>query len=135
MIRNILFDMGQVLIRFDRQLFLDRLDIREDEKRLLLREVFLSVEWVQMDRGTKNEATALESMCRRLPAHLHPAAEALVCHWDEPMLPVDGMYALVEELNEKGLETCFRESDGQHNWEYWDEWLPVMIRYCVKGEA
>ena len=49
--------MGQVLIRFDRQLFLDRLDIREEEKQLLLREVFLSVEWVQMDRGTLREET------------------------------------------------------------------------------
>lgn len=51
----------------------------------------------------------------------------------------DGFYKgaklFADFVKEKGLETCFRESDGQHNWEYWDEWLPVMIRYCVKGEV
>ena len=44
MIKNILFDMGNVLIHFDRRVFLDRLDVSEADKQLLLREVFLSVE-------------------------------------------------------------------------------------------
>ena len=43
MIKNILFDMGNVLIHFDRKAFLDRLDISEEDKQLLMREVFLSV--------------------------------------------------------------------------------------------
>ena len=51
MIRNILFDMGNVLIYFDRNLFMDRLGVSEEDKKLLMREVFLSVEWVCMDRG------------------------------------------------------------------------------------
>ena len=36
MIRNILFDMGNVLIHFDRKVFLDRLEVSEEEKQLLL---------------------------------------------------------------------------------------------------
>lgn len=119
MIRNILFDMGQVLIRFDRKLFLDRLDISEGEKQLLLREVFLSVEWVQMDRGTKNEATALESIYRRLPEHLHAAAETLACHWDEPMLPIDGIYELVEELKGNGYGIYLLSNASLRQHEYW----------------
>ena len=58
MIRNILFDMGNVLLRFDRQVFLNRLDVSEADKQLLLQEVFLSREWVEMDRGTLREETA-----------------------------------------------------------------------------
>ena len=98
MIRNILFDMGNVLIRFDRKLFLDRLEVSEEDKTILLREVFANVEWAQMDRGSKTEETALQSMCRRLPQRLHAAAEILTLHWDEPLIPIDGMYELVEEL-------------------------------------
>ena len=64
MIKNILFDMGNVLIRFDRNYFLDRLGICEEDKQLLMREVFLSVEWVQMDRGNLCEETAAASCCR-----------------------------------------------------------------------
>ena len=98
MIRNILFDMGNVLIRFDRKLFLDRLELSEEDKALLLREVFANVEWAQMDRGSKTEATAWESACKRLPARLHLAAKQLFFRWDEPLIPIEGMYELVEEL-------------------------------------
>lgn len=119
MVKNILFDMGNVLIRFDRNLFLDRLDLSESDRRLLLREVFLSVEWVQMDRGTKTEATALESMCRRLPEHLHAAAEELVFRWDVPILPVEGMYELVEELKEKGFGIYLLSNASVRQHDYW----------------
>ena len=71
MIRNILFDMGNVLIYFDRTLFMDRLGVSEADKKLLMREVFLSVEWVRMDRGSMVEADAVASCCSRLPERLH----------------------------------------------------------------
>ena len=124
MIRNILFDMGQVLLTFDRRLFLDRLNVTEEEKQQLLREVFLSVEWVQMDRGTKTEATALERMCARLPEHLHAAAEELVCRWDEPILPVEGMYQLVEELKGAGYGIYLLSNASIRQHAYWPK-LPV----------
>ena len=119
MIRNILFDMGNVLIHFDRKAFLDRLDISEEDKQLLLREVFLSVEWVQMDRGTLCEETAEPIMCRRLPEHLHKAVHSLVSLWDEPMLPIAGMAELVEELkgNGYGIYLLSNASIRQHD--YW----------------
>ena len=66
MIRNILFDMGNVLIYFDRKAFMDRLGVSEEDKKLLMREVFLSVEWVRMDRGSMVEADAVASCCTRL---------------------------------------------------------------------
>ena len=124
MIRNILFDMGQVLLTFDRKLFLDRLNVTEEEKQLLLREVFLSVEWVQMDRGTKTEETALTSMRARLPEHLHAAAEELVCRWDLPLLPVKGMYELVEELKAEGYGVYLLSNASIRQHEYWPR-LPV----------
>jgi len=124
MIRNILFDMGNVLIRFDRKLFLDRLDVSEADKQLLLREVFANVEWAQMDRGTKTEAMAVESMCKRLPERLHAAAERLTLHWDEPLLPIEGMYALVEELKAKGYGVYLLSNASYRQHEYWPR-LPV----------
>lgn len=119
MIKNILFDMGNVLIRFDRRVFLDRLDISEADKQLLLREVFLSVEWVRMDRGTLAEPEAEVLMCRRLPAHLHDAVHQLVSLWDEPMLPVAGMAELVEELKGKGYGIYLLSNASIRQHAYW----------------
>ena len=124
MIRNIIFDMGNVLLRFDRGLFLDRLDVSEEDRALLLREVFVSLEWAQMDRGSLTEATALERMCRRLPQRLHAAAEALVCRWDDPILPMEGMYALVEELKAAGYGIYLLSNASVRQHDYWPR-LPV----------
>ena len=124
MIRNILFDMGQVLLVFDRQLFLDRLIITSEEKQLLLREVFLSVEWVQMDRGTLDEPRAEAQICKRLPEKLHSAVHALVSEWDEPILPVEGMYELVQELKENGYGIYLLSNASVRQHAYWPK-LPV----------
>ena len=119
MIKNILFDMGNVLIHFDRDAFLNRLDICKEDKQLLLREVFLSTEWVQMDRGTLREETAEPLMCSRLPAHLHSAVHSLVSLWDEPMLPVSGMAELVEELKHNGYRIYLLSNASVRQHEYW----------------
>ena len=119
MIRNILFDMGNVLLRFDRQVFLDRLEVTEEEKQLLLREVFLSPEWVEMDRGTLREETAEPIMCSRLPVHLHGAVHQLTSCWDQPILPMAGMADLVAELKAAGYGIYLLSNASVRQHAYW----------------
>ena len=119
MIRNILFDMGNVLIHFDRNAFQDRLNLSAEDKQLLMREVFLSVEWVQMDRGTLAEPEAELRICERLPEYLHSAVHSLVSLWDEPMLPIAGMAELVEELKQAGYGIYLLSNASIRQHEYW----------------
>ena len=101
-IRNIVFDMGEVLIRFTPSEFIRRLGIEGEDAALLRKEVFGRVEWVQFDRGTLNEEQTAASVCERLPVRLHEAARELVFHWwSRPLIPIDGMEELMGEL--KGL--------------------------------
>ena len=118
-IRNILFDMGNVLIYFDRNLFMERLGVSEEDRKLLMREVFLSVEWVRMDRGSLVEESALECICRRLPERLHDAAQKLVSMWDRPILPIPGMYELIEELKTNGYGIYLLSNASLRQHEYW----------------
>ena len=111
--------MGNVLIRFDRQLFLNRLDITEAEKQLLLRRVFLSTEWVRMDRGTLDEPEAEARMCADLPEHRHEAVHALVSLWDQPMIPIDGMYELAAELKQQGYSLYLLSNASHRQHDYW----------------
>lgn len=119
MIRNILFDMGQVLIRFDRDYFMTRLGVSAEDKPLLMREVFLSVEWVQMDRGILREEEAFLSISQRLPQRLHDAAQKLISMWDRPILEVEGMYDLVKELKELGYGIYLLSNASIRQHEYW----------------
>lgn len=119
MVRNIVFDMGGVLIRFDRDFFMERLGVAEEDKRLLMREVFLAPEWVMMDRGTLTDEQAGEIMCGRIPERLHDAVWKLVSFWDRPILEIEGMYELIEELKalDYGIYLLSNASIRQH--EYW----------------
>ena len=49
MIKNIVFDMGRVLIEWEPEVIVAREGLGEDDSRLLLREVFACGEWVLFD--------------------------------------------------------------------------------------
>lgn len=103
MIRNIVFDMGQVLIQWYPELLIRELSLTEKDQTLVLREVFRSVEWIQLDRGILSEADAAAAICRRLPAHLHQATRTLVFDWwKRPLVPMPGMEELIRELKARG---------------------------------
>lgn len=103
MIKNIIFDMGQVLIRWQPDLLIAHLELSKEDEALVLREVFQSVEWVQLDHGTISETDAAKAMCGRLPEYLHDAARTLVMDWwKRPLVPMPGMAELVGELKGKG---------------------------------
>lgn len=119
MIRNIVFDMGNVLIRFDRNLFMDRLGVSGEDKALLMREVFVSVEWARMDRGSLTDAEAAEIICGRVPERLHEAVRKLVSMWDRPILPIPGMYELIEELKAKGYGIYLLSNASYRQHDYW----------------
>lgn len=103
MIRNIVFDMGQVLIQWYPELLIRELSLTEKDQTLVLREVFRSVEWIQLDRGILSEADVAAAICRRLPAHLHQAARTLVFDWwKRPLVPMPGMEELIRELKDRG---------------------------------
>lgn len=119
MIKNIIFDMGNVLIYFDRDLFLDRAGVTGSDRELLMREVYLSLEWARMDRGSLTDSEAVEIISKRVPAHLHDAVEKLVTFWDRPILEVPGMYELAEELKGMGYGIYLLSNASYRQHEYW----------------
>ena len=119
MIKNIVFDMGGVLIRFDPPYFIQRLGITGEDAALLHREVFRTVEWVKLDRGTLTEEEAVARMCARLPSRLHDAAAKLVAMWDRPILPFEGMAELIRELKEGGYGIYLLSNAFTRQHEYW----------------
>lgn len=112
--------MGNVLIYFDRDAFLDRVGVTDPEDRkILMREVYLSIEWSMMDRGTLTDAQAAEIMARRVPKRLEKTVHALVNEWDRPILPIPGMEELVRELKGAGYGIYLLSNASYHQHDYW----------------
>ena len=102
MIKNIVFDMGNVVIRFDPPAFIARVGVSGEDSEILMREIFQSPEWVMMDRGVLDDEGAAEALCPRVPAHLREIARKLIAFWDRPILEVAGISPLIEELKGMG---------------------------------
>ncbi|MBQ5354358.1 MAG: HAD family phosphatase [Clostridia bacterium] len=99
MIRNLVFDMGGVLYRWEPETAL-RLYPGEDG-RILYGAVYGSPDWRRQDSGEIDEDGMIAAARARLPDRLKPEAARLV-RWYELTGPVPGMEELARDLSERG---------------------------------
>ena len=119
-IRNIVFDMGNVMIHFDPETFISRENVTDPEdRRLILNELFQSVEWAQMDSGILTEETAEPLIMKRIPDRLQPVVRNLLYNWAIPRAEIEGMPELVAALKKAGygIYLLSNASAAQHR--YW----------------
>ncbi len=132
MIRNVVFDMGNVVIRFDPQYFIERAGIKDqDDRRLIMNELFLSVEWAQMDADTLNEQTAEPLIIHRFPDRLKETVRTLLYAWAYPRDMIPGMENLIRRLKDAGygIYLLSNASTAQHD--YWPKY-PVSSLFDGK---
>lgn len=106
MIKNIVFDMGKVLVDYVADAVCRQFMTDEEEIREVCTSVFISPEWVLLDMGVIGEEEALDRMLARLSTD-HAKEMAALCfwHWHEyNMWPMEGMGELVMKLKERGLK-------------------------------
>jgi FMN phosphatase YigB (HAD superfamily) len=120
--------MGNVLIEWNPERLIARLGITGADAALLLREVFGDQEWVGLDRGRLTEEQAIAAFCARLPERLHECVPPLVFWWKDPLWPVPGMKALVEELKAAGYGIYLLSNAGESFARY-EAQLPARARF------
>ena len=125
MIRNIVFDMGNVLLRFSADLFLDREGVTDPEDRkTILNELFRSVEWSMMDLGLLTEEEVEPRVLTRVPEHLKKHVSHLLYSWAEPRAMVEGMEELVRRLKSAGYGIYLLSNASVRQPDYWSP-LPI----------
>lgn len=103
MIRNVVFDMGNVLLDFPTRSAVNSVAESGEEAALLHREVFESPWWVRIDRGGDVE-TSLNGMLRALPEGLHEKARRLMETWTDWLFPTP-VNDLIPQLRANGYGT------------------------------
>ena len=132
MVRHIVFDMGNVLLRFDPQFFLDREGVTDPrDRKLILNELFLSIEWAQMDLGELTEETAEPLVLPRFPERLRATVRNLLYNWAYPRDMVPGMEEIVQRLKDAGygIWLLSNASVAQHQY-----WPPVPVSRLMDGK-
>ena len=128
MIKNIVFDMGNVLILFyPEKIFTKFLSDKEDIEAIMTH-FFRTDEYREVDRGTMTYAQVLEKIKGRLPDRLHSLLEELFvdnCFVTNHMPPFPEMYDLVNELKENGYNTYLLSNATKMFHGYKDK-IPVL---------
>lgn len=97
MIKNIVFDMGGVLVIDDIPRYIARF-AQQGDIPLLQKELFEGPEWRAWDLGTVEAAQLTAAVCRRLPERLHAPCAAMVAQWHMNPEHMPGMEALIRRL-------------------------------------
>lgn len=102
-IENVIFDMGQVLLRFDGMMFARVFTDSEEDAVLLDEALFSSPAWPLLDSGTISEETMEMVAGNRLPERLHANLREAMADWDlhQPAIPETN--ELASRMKDAGL--------------------------------
>lgn len=106
MIKNLVFDLGNVLISFRPSEYLDQKNYPENIKTKILSEIFGSKEWIMLDNGMINTKQAIDS----ISAHSSLKKEEIAHIFNlrsELLFPLDENVRLLPELKKKGFRLFF----------------------------
>ena len=99
--KNIVFDFGNTLVRFDPAYIVGQTVSDTEDARLLTEVVFDRLYFSRLDEGTISDEEVFEDYRRRLPERLWETAEKVYRSWIYNMPEIEGMRELIVYLKEK----------------------------------
>lgn len=104
MIKNIVFDMGNVLVHYQPAEFIQLFVSDPDQQKLLLEKIFHSVRWIQYDRGVITNEEIITQVCQEVPESLHPVVTELVMNWYKEIKPLPEMGSVLRALKDQNYQ-------------------------------
>ncbi len=101
MIKNIVFDLGQVLINFQPEAYLQGLFPDHPQIDVLQKAVFGSPEWLMLDRGVIDQREAEIRLANQHP-QFKQEIKAAFADWFNMLTPIEENVALLPDLKERG---------------------------------
>ncbi len=100
MIKNVVFDFGQVLIHYEPWDMTAKYLTDPEEIRLVSEVLFDRKYWDRLDWGDLPEEEMFSDVYTRLPAHLHQSAREVYLNWIYNIPEMEGMRELIAYLKE-----------------------------------
>lgn len=105
MYKNIIFDIGNVLLSFNPREYLEE-KITEDKIEDLYREIFQSKEWIMLDRGTITENEAINKIIER-NINYGNDIKLVFEDWYDILKPIEETIEILKELKENGYKIFY----------------------------
>lgn len=117
MIKNIVFDIGNVLLHFNPKEYLIKKFTDRDKVEKILEIVFRSEEWLMLDRGTITELDAIKVLSERHHDHSELIKEAFN-GWYDILSPMEETIEILKQLKEKGIDIYYLSNFHHLAFEY-----------------
>lgn len=106
MIKNIIFDLGNVVFRLKFENVIKNFTQNEDEIKLLKSVIFDSEEWLKLDEGTISKEEGIQVMLSKLPKNLHEICKNIMKDWTNIGLELNtDTVNFIKNMREKGYKT------------------------------
>lgn len=125
MIKNIVLDMGNVLLSYDPHVILNKVCETEEEKQLILANLFDSEIWLMGDRGEITNEQRYDLAKEHLPEELHGKLKECVEHWDICMLPIEGAREFCHSCREAGYQIYVLSNACDNFFEYFPKYYDM----------
>mgnify|MGYP000187958732 CR=1 FL=1 len=97
-IKNIVFDIGQVLLTFNPEQYLrERFNLSTGQIKEIAKETFRSKVWLDLDRGKISKNEAAEVFAEELPEYSQVLIEG-VLNWEEILNPIEPNVELLRDF-------------------------------------
>jgi len=106
MIKNVIFDLGNVLISFKPAEYFEKNNYPETIKAKILTDIFASTEWMLLDKGEITVPAAIESISRKSTLNKKEIAHIFNLRTDL-MFPLDSNVRVLPELKKRGFKLYF----------------------------
>lgn len=125
MIRNIVFDVGNVLMDFHPLPYVARLLGDEALAAQVVPLVFHSDEWLELDRGTITQAEAEGRITSRNPALAEPIRRVFD-NWMPLMTPMEATVALLPRIRAAGYGLYYLSNFHELSWQWMWQQFPFF---------
>ncbi len=125
MIKNIILDMGNVLLNYDPDVSLNLFVGAEEDRKMIKRELFEGPEWIQGDLGYIADEDRFAGVSLRVPERLHKELKQCVEKWDVCMLPIPGAREFCAYAKEKGYRLYVLSNASDAFYRYFPGFAPL----------
>ena len=101
MIKNVVFDFGKVLIKYDPEYMVSKYISDPADKKLVADVLFDRLYWDRLDDGGITDEEVVSRSKARLPERLHSLCERIYYDWPLNLPPVPGMWELAERIKKQ----------------------------------
>ncbi|WP_082629963.1 HAD family hydrolase [Olsenella massiliensis] len=143
LINAVIFDMGNVLMRFDGMSFSRAHTSCEEDARLVFKALFASTEWSLLDAGVIDEETMERVALARLPERLHEPLRQTFANWDTLQEPIGETCEIARALHEEGHGVYLLSNAGLRFerirgslpvWDVLDGWIVSAYERLMKPD-